>query len=98
MSLSLSLILILTLALALPLTLALTQVQGMPYMPLIPPNPEVDATSLDALAAAFGSEWGGTKGALPPSLARKLAAMVLPRMTRIALPAGKRVPNDGDGK
>ena len=57
-----------------------------------------EARLLAGLAAAFRAEWGGTRGALPPSLARQLARDVLPRMARGYLNADEKAPYDMDAE
>ena len=57
-----------------------------------------EARLLAGLAAAFRSEWGGTRGALPPSLAHQLARDVLPRMARGYLNADEKAPYDMDAE
>ena len=57
-----------------------------------------EARLLAGLAAAFRSEWGGTRGALPPSLAHQLARDVLPRMARCCLSANEVAPYDADAE
>jgi len=57
-----------------------------------------EARLLAGLAAAFRAEWGGTRGALPPSLAHQLARDVLPRMARGYLNADEKAPYDMDAE
>ena len=57
-----------------------------------------EASLLDGLSQALAVGWGGSFGALAPSLARKLAEQVLPGMRRVAIPEGTTWDFEGEGE
>ena len=62
-------------------------------------SPKVSERRLLAgLSSALADGWSGPYGALAPSLAAKLAAEVLPGMTRVALPPGGAWRHDCEGE
>ena len=73
-----------------------------PHHPLGPTSSDAGSASeaklIDGLSAALAEGWGGSYGALAPTLARKLAQQVFPSMRRVAVPEGSSWNYVGDGE